>query len=260
MDVQGIGEDGEIPGFCVHRYLTEYANKFDLLRRIQLNSVVESIKRPPPGSPWVLQLANGGVLRCEKLIVATGLTSEPYIPDIPNENFHGEVLHSKELGNAKTVQKIESAHVNRVLVYGGSKSAFDAAYMLLHAGKIVYWVIREGNGPSIMSPLKILGSPSFRLSNSRLLGMFSPTIFDTSSAWHRIVHSRLNSWFTKPGVKAFWMALTYLLEWPARYGKSENGRNLKPKLGLKRLSRQEAIFAVCSSLIHVPASFGALPH
>ena len=250
MDDQGIGEDGVIPGFCVHRYLTEYASKFDLLRRIQFNSVVETIQRPATGSPWILQIANGGVLRCDKLIVASGLTSEPYVPPIPNEGFCGQVLQSKELGNAETVQKIESADVKRVLVYGGSKSAFDAAYMLLRAGKIVDWAVRQGNGPSIMSPLKILGQPSFRLSNSRLLGMFSPTIFDTSSALHKVVHSHQNSCFMQPVVKAFWMTLTYLLEWPAQYWKSQNGRNLKPELGLKRFVRQDAIICTlpCANL------------
>ena len=235
MSNEDIGDDGVIPGSCVHRYLTEYATKFGLISRIRLESGVRAVTRSKDGALWNVQLENNkGNLTCEKIIVATGLTSQPFIPQIPNQGFQGEILHSKELGRPETVRRLDDPAIKRVVVYGGSKSAFDAVYMLLRAGKYVEWVIRNGNGPSIMSPTTVLGSPSFRLSNSRFLGMFSPNVFDMSSMSHRLLHGARSTRFARRVVTAFWKLMTYLLERPARYSESENGKALKPNMGLER--------------------------
>jgi dimethylaniline monooxygenase (N-oxide forming) len=235
MSNEGIGDDGSIPGSCVHRYLTEYATKFGLVGRLRLESGVQNVTRTEDGALWNLQLANNkGSLICEKIIVATGLTSQPYIPAIPNQGYEGEILHTKELGKSETVQRIDTLAVKRVLVYGGSKSAFDAVYLLLRAGKYVEWVVRNGNGPSIMTPITVLGSPSFYLSNSRFLGMFSPNVFDMSSVSHRLLHGVGSTQLARRIVTGFWKIMTFLLERPARYSRTENGRALKPNMGLER--------------------------
>jgi dimethylaniline monooxygenase (N-oxide forming) len=235
MSNEGIGDDGSIPGSCVHRYLTEYATKFGLVGRLRLESGVQNVTRTEDGALWNLQLANNkGSLICEKIIVATGLTSQPYIPAIPNQGYEGEILHTKELGKSETVQRIDTLAVKRVLVHGGSKSAFDAVYLLLRAGKYVEWVVRNGNGPSIMTPITVLGSPSFHLSNSRFLGMFSPNVFDMSSVSHRLLHGVGSTQLARRFVTGFWKIMTFLLERPARYSRTENGRALKPNMGLER--------------------------
>lgn len=235
MSKEGIGSDGLIPGSCVHRYLTEYATKFGLISRLRLESGVQTVTRSENGTLWNVQLENNkGNLTSEKIIVATGLTSQPFIPETSNQGFQGEILHTKELGRPETVQRIVYWAIKRVVVYGGSKSAFDAVYMLVRAGKYVEWIVRNGNGPSIMSPTIVLGSPTFRLSNSRLLGMFSPNVFDMSSMSHRFLHGVGSTQVARRVVTGLWKMMTYLLERPARYTESENGKALKPNMGLER--------------------------
>lgn len=90
MSNEGVSDDGLIPGSCMYHYLTEYATKFGLIDRIRFESGVRKLTRSEDEALWNLQLENNkGNLPCEKIIVATGLTSQPYIPIIPNQ---GEIL------------------------------------------------------------------------------------------------------------------------------------------------------------------------
>lgn len=148
-------------------------------------------------------------LLCEKLIIATGLTSQPLLPDIPRRDFEGEVLYTKVLSLLETIERVQKPEVKNVLVYGGSKSAFDTVHLLVRLGKKVEWVIRPGNGPSIMSPLRILGSPKFRLWNSRCMGLFSPNVSDLSGSWNSFVHGPRSSIIAQKCIKAFWMVIAY---------------------------------------------------
>ncbi|KAM4056691.1 pyridine nucleotide-disulfide oxidoreductase [Hirsutella rhossiliensis] len=206
-DGQNVTKSGLISGDAVHQYLNNYATEFGLHKHLRLNTQV---------------------LACEKLIVATGLTSEPFVPDIPNNGFGGEVMHSKEMGKVETTKKIRNDNIQTVAVYGGSKSAFDAVNMLLQAGKSVEWI------------------PSFRLNNSRFLAMFSPNLFskDTVARW---LHSTGPAWLTQPLVKGFWRVISFLLMGEARYDKSENTKALKPVMGL-------------DSLLWSPATLGVMTH
>lgn len=235
MSPDGIQRDGCIPGYAVHRYLDEYAEKFDLKRRLRLSSKVTHVDRDSVNKIWSLRVENcEDILLCEKLIIATGLTSQPFLPDIPRCDFKGEILHTKVLGLPETIERVQKPEVKRVLVYGGSKSAFDAVHLLIRLGKKVEWVIRPGNGPSIMSPLRIFGSPTFRLSNSRCMGLFSPNVFDLSSSWNNFAHGSSSRIITRKCIKAFWMVIAYLTLRSANYSKSKNGRLLQPELGLMR--------------------------
>jgi len=235
MSPIGIQNDGRIPGSSVHRYLDEYATKFDLQRRIRLGCTVKSTEWDHDRGTWSLGLVGSDEkLLCEKLIVATGLTSKPSLPNVAHDTYQGETLHTKSLGDHDFVQKIQSPTVEQVLVYGGSKSAFDTVHMLLQMGKQIEWAIRPGNGPSIMSPLSIFGSRTFRLSNSRFMGLFSPTAYDLESRWHKVVHGARSTRIARSGVKCFWRFMAYLTMRPAQYDISENGRRLSPQLGLMR--------------------------
>lgn len=257
MRRDGIFPDGRIPSASVHAYLSEYATKFDLNDRIRLNTWIEGIQHDPTasgtdGSPrWKLTVADSSELHTRKIIMATGLTSEPCMPSLPGRNeFEGKVLHSKVLGRPETNTLIDDPSIRQVVVYGGSKSAFDTVYLLLHAGKTVDWVIREeGGGPSIMTPLTILGQPSFRLNNSRLMGLFSPHPFaipKRRSWWDRTMHQRAGQ-FAQCIILFFWRVLCYLLMSPWKYNQSKNGQRLKPLLGL-------------DSLFWSPATLGVMTH
>lgn len=258
MRREGILPDGRIPSAAVHAYLTEYATKFDLLPRIQLNTWIEDIRQDPAAigddrAPrWTLRVAGScKPLQTRKLIMATGLTSEPRIPSFPGrEEFDGHVLHSKMLGRTDTGKLLNDPSIRHVVVYGGSKSAYDAVYLLLHAGKTVDWIIREGGGgPSIMTPLSILGQSSFRLNNSRVMSLFSPNPFEVAaerSWWQRMMHQRAGT-LAQLLVVWFWRALAYLLQRPWNYDQSTNGKQLKPILGL-------------DSVLWSPATLGVMTH
>jgi dimethylaniline monooxygenase (N-oxide forming) len=245
-DGKEISHSGIITGKAVHDYLSSYAKRFGLHKRLRLNTIVKRVSRD--GKHWHLALSDTKeVLVSEKLVIATGLTSEPFMPDIPNNGFTRDVMHSKELGNPNVVKKISERGIQSVVVYGASKSAFDAVNLLLRAGKYVQWVVRGGEGgPSIMTPLIVLGQPSFRLNNSRFLALFSPNLFrkDGLARW---LHSTGPKWLTQPIVMAFWRVVSFFLHGEAQYGKSENSNVLKPKMGL-------------DSLFWSPATLGVMTH
>lgn len=250
-DGQGVTEFGLIAGNAVHDYLLSYARKFGLDKHLRLNTKIERARRTTD-SHWRLTIAGSdAVLVSEKLIVATGLTSEPFMPEIPNQGFKGEVLHSKELGKTETVQKISQSHIDTVAVYGGSKSAFDAVYMLLRSGKRVEWIIRPGKGgPSMMTPLTILGQPSFYFNNTRFFGLWSPSVFSLENGGlaRRLLHGPgPMKWFAQILVTGFWRLMAYLLQREAQYGRSENSKLLKPNMGL-------------DSLFWSPATLGVMTH
>lgn len=237
---------GLIRGESVHQYLNSYATEFDLHKNLRLNSKVLSASRQD--RQWRISLQNNAEhLTSDKLIIATGLTSEPFVPEINNKSFRGSVIHSKELGKREVYERVSSESIQSVAVYGASKSSFDAVNLLLRAGKHVHWIVRPGKGgPSIMTPLRILGRPSFYLNNSRLLAMFSPNIF-SNEATTRWLHQTGPACITQPIVRGFWKLITFLLMGEAQYGKSENGKLLKPVMGL-------------DSLLWSPATLGVMTH
>ncbi|KAK3994451.1 cofactor FMO1 enzyme is FAD, partial [Cladorrhinum sp. PSN332] len=256
-DDPGVDGHGLITGQAVHNYLSAYAAHFKLDRHLRFNTKIEQAARV--NGQWRLKISGSNeTLVSEKLIVATGLTSQPFIPSIPNGGFRGEVMHTKELGRTETVAKISSPKINTVAVYGGSKSAFDAVYLLLKAGKRVEWIIRPGKGgPSVMTPIKILGSPSFHLSNTRFMDLWSPSVFSFASGagagkpfatLKSLLHSPgVNQYISRPLVTAFWRGLAFLLQGEAQYGKSENSRALRPSMGL-------------DCLFWSPATLGVMTH
>ncbi|KAK4221926.1 cofactor FMO1 enzyme is FAD [Podospora fimiseda] len=253
-DDPGVDSHGLITGQAVHNYLSMYATHFNLDKHIRFNTKISKATRVSPH--WHLSISGENeILISEKLIVATGLTSKPFIPSIPNHGFKGEILHTKELGKPQTIAKISFPNIQTVAVYGGSKSSFDAVYMLLKTGKTVEWIIRPGKGgPSMMTPIKILGNPSFHLSNTRFMDLWSPSIFSFSEGKKpfgtikSFLHSPgINQFVSGPLVKGFWRGMTFLLQGEAQYSKSENSKKLKPCLGL-------------DSLFWSPATLGVMTH
>ena len=127
-------------------------------------------------------------LICDKLILATGLTSVPNLPDIEapeRVSTPAPIIHAKDIGDWARAHlgyqpmpehetKIESIHqaassrLRSVAVYGGAKSSFDLVHFFatlhrkdpsLHLTLVpedpvqVHWIIREkGTGPSWMAP------------------------------------------------------------------------------------------------------------
>ena len=217
-----------IPGKQVQAYLHQCAEENGLLPRIRFGSkVVEARRRD--GGGWSVRTSGGDVLECDKLIVATGLYSKPHWPDIPrDEGFTGSVIHSKSLGQEH--HRLTTEKVADVVIVGGCKSAVEAATIFLSAGKRVHWVIRESQQGV---PL-IVVDPEMRpnlvaVNNTRLFNVWSPSIFATKGFWYRFVHT--GRWYLGNFLYFwFWTLLSTVVIFTAGYGKSENGRKIKPKV------------------------------
>lgn len=163
----GTTAEGYLLGEDLTDYLHRLAERFDLLRRIRYGSTVQSVRKiigedgGTEGCEWEVHVQEQAqAYRCRKLIIATGLTSRPRIPDdIP---LTGEkpipAFHTIELKqNEPLLRRLDSASgegSGSVVVYGGSKSAFDAVYLAATAGNHVHWVIRTtGLGVAVRYPL-----------------------------------------------------------------------------------------------------------
>lgn len=145
MDTEtfGVQPGQHIPGTVIHKYLTAYAQKFDIFDKIRFNHKVEAAEHQEGGG-WVLTAkdVNTGAdvkLFAKKLVVATGLTSEAFLPHFEGqEQFGAPVFHGKDfLQHADTLKTAHS-----VTVFGGTKTAWDLVYQYATKGIEVNWVIR----------------------------------------------------------------------------------------------------------------------
>jgi cation diffusion facilitator CzcD-associated flavoprotein CzcO len=142
----GVKPGSHVPGIALHRYLTAYAQRFGIFDKIRFEALVKSVELNEDGS-WVILYENRideqGVRKvkvlAKKLVMATGTTSEPNMPEIRGAaDFRGQIFHFKEFQKRK--KEMEAAH--NIAVLGGSKSAADAIYMNASQGKHVDWIIR----------------------------------------------------------------------------------------------------------------------
>jgi dimethylaniline monooxygenase (N-oxide forming) len=131
----------DLPGATMHEYLERYAIKFDILRRCVFNAEVTSIERDGKGWKLFTKISGSGttgreVVTCDKLIMATGLCSKPYVPDIDTSAFEGMVFHAKDLH--KCHDDLVSEKVKSVIVVGSHKSSLEAGATCAKAGKTVH--------------------------------------------------------------------------------------------------------------------------
>lgn len=155
MDTETFGiPKGQYPtGEAVHAYHTAFAKQNGILESVRCSTKVVSAEHQPDGG-WILTVcpvadsdpenAQGkeSTISAKRLIVATGLASQPFMPHIEGqEEFGRPLFHSKDFlkyaGNP-----IDTEKVKRVTIFGGSKFGWDAAYAYAKAGVKVDWVIR----------------------------------------------------------------------------------------------------------------------
>lgn len=184
----GVQREEHIPGEAVFDYFKQYAEKHDLTRRIWSLSKIRSAEKTETG--WRLSVIDGHLpvanqfetVTCSKLIVATGLTSDPAPINIRgHENFEAPVINFAHF-RQEAPRLLANPSAQHIAVYGGSKAAYDAVYMLASNGKRVLWIIRaSGHGPTFMAPGHIYLGP-FRcwlekLTTVRFLTLFSPCVW-----------------------------------------------------------------------------------
>ncbi|KAL4896109.1 hypothetical protein BDV59DRAFT_210772 [Aspergillus ambiguus] len=235
----GLKSGQHIPGTVVHQYFHDFAEHFDLYPRLLLRTKVISAKLMEYGH-WVVCIQTESVSASEhpktrslvasKLVMATGLTSNPHLPTLQGQgNYQGLILHSKDLGSR--VSHLASS--TSTVVVGGNKSAWDACYNAAKSGAQVDMVIRPtGGGPSYVWPasFRLFGFKTSlaRLSSTRLFTCFDPYLYkDTGSLapFRRFLHQ------TRIGqaiMWAFWRGLDTFVKRLNQYDSDPQLAKLKP--------------------------------
>ncbi|KAL1865800.1 hypothetical protein VTK73DRAFT_5047 [Phialemonium thermophilum] len=226
----GIKAGQHIPGAVVHRYLSDAAKYFDFASDIRLRTRVESATLLPDGS-WQIDYycrspaasivsppssthtsddykdpGHRGQIHASKLVLATGLTSEPFMPPLSGRDaFRGPIFHAKDFrANAETLSRAGS-----VVIIGGNKSAWDVSYSAAaHFGAKAHMLMRRsGGGPSWVWPARLPGFfPSLSaLTSTRFVSWLDPSPFGPSATRvRRFIHrSRLG----RALVSLFWSRL-----------------------------------------------------
>ncbi|KAF4159269.1 hypothetical protein CNMCM6936_001921 [Aspergillus lentulus] len=223
----GNAKDERVTGDMIHNYLQQYAEDHDLLRRIRFNTFVTNASRADDG--WRLTFKDStDVIIAEKLLVCTGVTSIPYIPEYPGaKTATVPIIHSRDLGISYPM--LQNPSVEHVAVVGAAKSAYDAVYLLLSMGKRVTWIIRrDGAGPLAILPFKILGlMNSIAVASTRLMTYLTPSILNTKGPLYwAFQRNPVGRWC----VGRFWDTLTYLSHAHAGYSKGDHVQMLRPEI------------------------------
>ncbi len=128
-------------------YLQRYAETFRL--PIEMNTDVVLAERQ--ADRWIVRSADGTTREARAIVIATGVASNPYIPDLPGRaEFRGQMLHSHDYHRPGDVRG------PRVLVVGTGNSAGEIAAELASAGVSVDLSVRSG---ATIVPRDVLGVP-----------------------------------------------------------------------------------------------------
>ncbi|KAN0067662.1 hypothetical protein V8E54_014227 [Elaphomyces granulatus] len=200
-----------IPGNVLQLYFEKYVAHFQLTDKIRLGSKVERAERKPDGK-WRLTIRgiHGGavedvVLETSKLVVATGLTTEPFLPTFSGQDsFDAPLFHCRDFA----IHEDEVLQVGkRVAILGGTKFAWDVAYACATSGAQVNWIIREsGHGPAWMAPPYVSPLKKWleKLATTRFLTWFSPCIWGDADGFGIVRYFLHGTWLGRKMVDVFW--------------------------------------------------------
>jgi dimethylaniline monooxygenase (N-oxide forming) len=184
-----------IPSKRVHEYLNKFAETWGVKERVRFGTTVRRCQQAPDGVQWEVYVQAKGqsgeeCLVCDKLIIGTGLTSLPHIPDVPSQNFAPLRFHSRYLG--ENYSRLQSSEVQTVCVYGGGKSGYDAVTAAVRNGKHVHWIIqpsKDGRGIPAFTLSEILGRPIAETALTPMANALLPNILERNSWTHYFLHS-----------------------------------------------------------------------
>lgn len=234
-------EEDQYYGFFPGKYTTAYLESYvddhiyasqSIRDRILFNSSVDRVLRDPEpegGVQWTIIYNTNQKIRTSRLIDATGMTSQPSIPNIPGSSgFKGRSLHHKSWGQEHS-DLLSNPSLQSICIIGGAKSAADVAYACAKAPgekKKVHWVIREdGNGPSAFFAAPAMTD---RYANSnegfynRFLGSFLPSQFCQEWGWLKwlLQGTTFGRWYVKRLWDGFDKGLRASLDYQREEGKA----------------------------------------
>lgn len=241
----GIEIGQHIPGQVVYKYLCDFCDASGLNDRIRLRTKVESAEMLPDGK-WEISYSTGPTyaavpvsntsspskreeaqLTASKLVLATGLTSEPFVPPLPGrEHFTGPIFHAKDFKARAT----ELEGLRSVVVIGGNKSAWDVCYSAsARFGAQAHMVLRRsGGGPSWVWPARMRGYiPSISAASAtRLFTWLDPNPYG-NFAWP--IRALINrTWLGRKISSLFWRHLDTKVTKFNTYDDDPGVSNLKP--------------------------------
>ncbi|KAH7071107.1 hypothetical protein BKA63DRAFT_568258 [Paraphoma chrysanthemicola] len=233
MSTEGFDlKDDHIPGEHVTNYLHNYAKEYGLLRYLRFNSsVATAIDDGDDGWTLTVEHLRGEEkfqyhVQARKMIVATGLTSEPFMPTLQGkDDFDAPIYHTSEFAKAEH----GLGAFKKVVLLSGAKFSWDIACAYASAGVQVDWVIREsGHGPCWMlpnrlTPLKII--PELLL-QTRLITWLSPCIWEDGFSWIRNFFHR--NWLGRKIVDTFFSKMQHFAEEKNGYDRHPETAKLKP--------------------------------
>ncbi|CAF3646744.1 unnamed protein product [Fusarium graminearum] len=244
----GVKPGEYIPGEVMHEYLEAYAREFGIDQHLRLSTKVISAEHKPDGG-WLLEIHSTEdeqktltQVFTKRLIIATGMLSEPFMPHIQGqEQYDKPLFHSKDF--QKYRDTISSAKC--VTVFGGTKSGWDAVYAYATHGVEVDWIIRPtGHGPVWMSPSYVTPFKVWieKLVNIRWLHWFAPCIWGQDSGYHGIKSFWHSTTIGRAVTKAFWNILAQDVITIMKFDSHPELKKLKPT----------------SSAMHTGTAFGIL--
>lgn len=229
-DVYGVKPDEHIPGATLHRYLTDFARKFGVLQRLQFQTTVSVVEATPSGG-WKLtvQTPEGErTLETVKLVLATGLTSTPNMPEYKGvEHFGKPLFHAKDF--CKRAPELKGA--KNVVVVGGAKSAYDVAYAMVQSGATADLIIKpDGNGPVWIAPRFVtpLKQRIDTILNVRFMSWFSPCPWGHEDGYGYVRHFLHNTAVGRMLIRAFWKVMGNDVLSQNRYDSHPELQKLKP--------------------------------
>ncbi|KAJ5729564.1 uncharacterized protein N7483_004072 [Penicillium malachiteum] len=261
-----------IPGWKISAYLSKWAGKQGLDYRIKLDLKVVSIRRLQ-SKEWSLRVdvieidceSRYVTIICDKLILATGLTSIPSLPNVEtsqlSESTTASVIHAKEIGEWSSnnlgydpfsnpfphpINESSNQPASRlpksVVVYGGANLALK---FTPKDPVNVHWIIRDTEvGPAWMvPPTSTLPNgqvvASDKTASTRFFHHLSPCSYEqpksfSARSWYS---STEGSWlagifhgtrFGRRFVRWFWNSVDRSLENIAKYDTDLKMKKLRP--------------------------------
>jgi len=133
-----------------HQRVLEYLQRYAERHALEVRTGVEAKRIAHGNGGWIVETGDGD-LAAERVVVATGYSNVPFVPDWPG-TFAGEVVHSADYRNPVPYVG------RRVLVVGAGNSGAEIAVDLAEGGAAAV-VLAVRALPSIV-PRDTLGFPS----------------------------------------------------------------------------------------------------